>query len=152
VDDLASCENENSLANTSPLKLQINAWHTELTQAHAHFCECKATCGGLRHLAAVLAREGEAAQLGVSHTRCAQAAEAEMLLQGLFFGFRVLPPEATVANIPSLELRNYPCDKAAAAAVEQNIAEELQAGMLKEVHDKPRWLTALHTKVEYSIV
>lgn len=148
-EDLSRYENENSLANTSPLKACIRQWHTELQLAHAHYCENRHTCGGLRSLGDILEPEGGANQLAASDTRCAQAAEeAEMLLHGLFFGFRVLPPGRAASDVPSFELRNYPCDSAAAAAIEQNIAEELQAGMLRELDERPRCLTALHAKVE----
>ena len=122
-------------------------WYAELTAVHHKFCtKPTGTCAGLRPLWDTLQTEPTPA----SHTtQCAQAIEAELLLPGIYYGFRILPPGANVMDVPPFEVENYPSSAVSVTAISGTIEKELDAGLLQVVNIKPRWITPVYGKEEF---
>lgn len=80
--------------------------------------------------------------------QCAQAVEAEELLHIIYYGAEILPRGKTVAQCAPFEVDNYPTTEKGRAGILAEIEKELEAGILREVSDKPAHITALSTKEE----
>lgn len=79
---------------------------------------------------------------------CLQAIESELLIHGIYYGFRVLPESKPITSITPFEVANYPTTQACAQALQNTLDAEHAAGILQRVHTKPDHVTALHAKVE----
>ena len=142
-----------------PLGKRIERWYTELIDAHRFVCKSytkHSPCRGLRPLKDIIATQPLSHDQEPKHLAsaneppdcCLQATECELLLNGLYYGFAVLPPGATIASVPPIHVENYPCDGAVGAAIAATISDELAAGIIRELSDRPRHVSALHGKVE----
>ena len=117
--------------NTSPLAPQIQVWYDKLTRAHHRFCKAPDTCCGLRPLLAILAEQKDDELAASGQHRCTQAQEAELLLPGIYFGFRILTGTQHPAEVPIFEVANYPSSELSMAAITATIEKELQEGLLR---------------------
>lgn len=131
--------------NTSPLASKIGAWDARLRAVHRHVCT-DPSCSGMRHLTEVL--QHDPLQGPEHNPQCFQATEAELLLHGIHYGFYVMAPNMTAADIPPFEVDNYARTPGEQDALRVKIAAELEAGLLQELHHPPRHSTALFTKQE----
>ena len=124
----------------------MRTWHAELQAAHARTCTGPDGCSGVPALTDILAADPWDRQL--ARGRCNQAVEAQLLLHGVYYGFRVLPEGRSPDSVAPYEVRNYPMTAACAAAISATIADDEQRGLLIRVDEKPRHLTALAAKEE----
>ena len=135
--------------NTSPLALKVEAWDARLRAVHKHVCT-DPHCLGIRTLTEVL--RCDPLQPMPKHEdgclQCFQATEAELLLHGIHYGFYVMAPHTTAADIPPFAVDNYARAPAEQAALREKIKAELANGLLQELDHPPRHLTALFTKQE----
>lgn len=79
---------------------------------------------------------------------CAQAIEAELLVHGVHYGFRVLPDGKTPADVAPFVVNNYPMPTHCAAALQATLDAECESGALRRTQQRPQYLTALHAKEE----
>ena len=132
--------------NTSPLARCIETWHARLCDVHSCFCERPQHCAGLRPLRQLLATRQWCAAPG--EAPCLQALEAELLIHDIFWGVSILPPGVRPSDIPPFEVPNYPSTPLVAAAITAKLADELAAGRIRPVVERPSHLTAIYGKEE----
>ena len=134
--------------NTSPLTPKILVWHKELCGVHKHYCNANAeqNCTGVGDLCEILSTEPWNPKR--AQTKCLQAIEAELLIHGIYYGFRVVENNEALTKIAPFEVDNYPANEKCAEAILASIEKDLQGGLIVEVAEKPRHITAIYGKEE----
>ena len=126
----------------------MHAWYTGLQQAHARYCQAApAQCAGLTPLAELLARDPLLPQ-AANAFQCSVATEAELLLQGVYHGFPILPPGGAPEDLPAFRVANYPMNPTERRALEATLIQEHGTGILRLCAHAPPRLTAIYAKTE----
>ena len=138
--------------STSPLTPRVQLWHTGLIQAHDMYCTAPGQCTGLAPLQVLLAADpGQPDSPGPADRRtgqCAVATEAELLIYGVYHGFRILPHGVAPGAVPHYQVTNYPVTQPERRALATTLQLECEAGMLRLHPQPPPRLTAIYAKSE----
>ena len=98
--------------NTSPMVARIHRIELHLTVVHRVFCHCPATCHGIRPIRELL--QGVNTELVEIKpplpNQCAQAMEAEELLQFIYLGFPLTHLGRDLTSLEPIRCAEYPCN------------------------------------------